>query len=285
MLALTVPSMYCKIWVIRCENGYVSLLGKLEKKMIFVIVPAYNEEANLSALISKVAKVFIEANKDYKILIINDGSIDRTKNICTNLAKKYPIQILNHPVNMGIGAVFNTGLKSACNQSRDNDIILLLEGDGTNDPTLIPDMAKKISNENYDIIIGSRYQKGGGYHRFPLKRLILSKGANYIIRMLFPIKKVKDYTIFFRAYRAEMLQKGFRLYGEKFIEAKSFLCNAEILVKLRSLKPKVEEIPMVYRYDLRKGNSKMNIKVTFKEYLYFIFNILRRNLFRKRTNL
>ena len=241
--------------------------------MIYVIMPAYNEEKNLSSLIPNIDKALGDVKMEYKILVINDGSTDATGQVSAALSKRFPVEVLDHYVNKGIGAVFNTGLRYVIKYSEPEDVIVIIEADGTNDPSLIPSMVNNIMNCRYDVVIGSRYQRGGRYHHFPLRRLILSKGANVIFRILFPIKNVRDYTIFFRAYRAGILKRAFSLYGDRFINAKSFVCNAEVIVKLKPLGIKVKEIPMVYNYDLKVGKSKMKIKENLREYLYFLFSV------------
>lgn len=246
--------------------------------MILIIMPAYNEEENLSSLIPKIDRTLKTAGLEYKVLVVNDGSKDRTEHVSRDLAKDYPVEVLNHSVNRGVGAAYDTGLRSASLRARPDDVIVLMEADSTNDPTPIPIMARKIFNNECDVVIGSRYQRKGGYYHFPLKRLILSKGANFLFKILFPIKNVRDYTIFFRAYSAAILQRAIGYYKDKFVNEKSFVCNAAILVRLKRFNARVEEIPMEYRYDLKKGISKMNVKNNLKEYMRFIFSTLKENI-------
>ena len=249
--------------------------------MIFVIMPAYNEEENLGDLIPRIGRVLRGANLEYKILVVNDGSKDKTEHVLNDFAKNFPVEVLNHSVNKGVGAAYDTGLRNASSRAKENDVIVLMEADSTNDPSPIPLMAKKIFNDECDVVIGSRYHSKGGYYHFPLKRLILSKGANFVFRLLFPIKNVRDYTIFFRAYRAGILQKAFSFYGNEFITEKSFVCNAAILVRMKRFNIRVEELPLEYRYDLKKGRSKMNIGKNLGEYMHFIFKTLKEDLYNK----
>ena len=73
---------------------------------VIIIIPAYNEEENIVSLITNVDIVMSRCKVLYRIILVNDGSIDNTKNIIEQLSKKYPIDIVNHGINKGIGQVF-----------------------------------------------------------------------------------------------------------------------------------------------------------------------------------
>lgn len=239
--------------------------------MLFIVIPAYNEEQNLSLLIPTIIQILYNNKIPYKIIIANDGSRDGTKKVAESFAKKLPIQVVNHEVNKGIGAVFNSGLKAASDLAGNEDVIILMEADCTNDPAILPVMFNKVK-EGYSVVIGSRYLDRGGYHKFPIARLGLSIGANYLLKLLFPIKGAKDYTIFFRAYSANILKKAFRIYKDRFITSDTFVANVEILLKLESLNINIYEIPLFYNYELKKGKSGMNVIKTLKEYVFFIIS-------------
>lgn len=237
---------------------------------VFVVIPAYNEEQNLPSLLPHIGRVVKSANRDLHIIVVNDGSRDNTRGVAEEVARTLPVQVISHPTNYGVGRVFLTGLRAASELARPDDVIALMEADSTNDPELLPEMVRRIDSGD-DVVIGSRYEKGGRYHRFPPKRLVLSLLANAGVRALFPIRGARDYTIFYRAYRAAVLTRGFAVFGEKLIETRTFVCNAELLIKLNHVWPlQVSEVPLVYRYDLKKGRSKMPIKKTIREYFSFV---------------
>ena len=91
-----------------------------------------------------------------------------------------------------------------------------------------------------------------------------------MLGIVFPIKGIKDYTCGFRAYNCSILKQAFEFYGEDIIESKTFVCMAEILIKLRKLKIKGAEVPLILRYDRKIGASKMQLKKTIVDYLYII---------------
>ena len=101
----------------------------------------------------------------------------------------------------------------------------------------------------------------------PFHRRVLSGGASLLMRTVFPITGVRDYTCGFRAYRASTLQAAFARYSERLISQKGFSCMVDILLKLRTMDPIMGEVPLVLRYDLKHGMSKMRAARTIVDTL------------------
>lgn len=232
-----------------------------------LIIPCYNEARNLPALVPEIRRTL--AGTPYRLYAIEDGSRDGTGAVLKKLADRHPLTILTHSVNQGVAAAFRTGFTAALRDSADDDVVILMEGDGTSSPALLPQLVAH-ARAGADVVIASRYRPGGGYAHFPLKRLLLSRGANAIFRLVFPIRRVRDYTIFYRAYRVPSLRAAVTAYGDSWIESTTFLANAEILVKLRPFVRRVEEVPFVYDYGLKKGRSGMKVGTNLRSYLTFL---------------
>ena len=96
-----------------------------------------------------------------------------------------------------------------------------------------------------------------------------------LMRTVFPIKGARDYTCGFRAYRASILQAAFARYGEGLISQKGFSCMVDILLKLRTLDPIMGEVPLILRYDLKHGMSKMHAARTTVDTLALMLRNLR----------
>lgn len=237
--------------------------------MIFIIIPAYNEERNIGLLIPKIGAVLESISLEYKILVVNDGSNDGTYPKCIELSQKFPLEILTHPVNRGVGATFLTGFKTAASLAGSDDIVIIMEADSTNDHGCLQEMILRIK-EGGDIVIASRYRKGGGYINFPLRRKISSLAANFLMGVFSPVEEVKDYTIFYRAYKARLLKKALGFWKDKFITYRGFVANEEVLLKLRRFNPKIIEVPLVYDYGLKSGKSKMRLRKSFLELIRLI---------------
>jgi len=235
--------------------------------MIRIIIPAYNEAANLPGIIEDIAVAL--AAGSYHITVVNDGSKDATGSLLNGLAARYPLTTLTHPVNRGVAAAFRTGFQAVLTDAADNDVVVFMEGDGTSPPALIPLLASRIER-GADLVIASRYQPGGGYTQFPVKRLILSYGANLVFRLLFPIRGVRDYSIFYRAYRVPPLRAAMAEHQDAFITVETFFANLEVLLKLRPYLRRVDEIPLRYDYGKKKGKSGMKVWKNLRSYLTFI---------------
>jgi dolichol-phosphate mannosyltransferase len=236
--------------------------------MLWLIFPAYNEKKNLIKLLPELSGFLRDKAGDYTILIINDGSTDSTKNIAECFDKPLPIKIVSHEKNKGVGEVFKTAF-SVIEGVSDDDLAIVLEADGTSDYTLIPKLVEKLQSGS-DIVIASRYIKGGAYKNFPLKRHMISLGGNIVLRVLFRNKNISDYTIFFRGYKTRLIKKALSVYKDRFITSKTFLANTEVLINLAKLTDNIAEVPFIYSYDRKIGKSKMPLLKTLFDYLRFI---------------
>jgi dolichol-phosphate mannosyltransferase len=236
---------------------------------VFLVLPAYNEEDGLPPLLADLKKLFEGAGRDYLAIVVNDGSKDRTREVAEEAAATMPIHLINHPTNLNVGAVFRDGITEACSRAADHDVIVTVEGDNTNDPSIAVQLVELLENENLDVVVASRYRRGGRFIGFPLKRRILSNGINTLMRIFYPVSGVSDFSIFYRAYRASLLKRALREFGDDFITCPGFVSNAEMMVKCRTFGIRGGEVPLLYKYDQKKGGSKMKIKKTILEYFDF----------------
>lgn len=244
--------------------------------MLWLMFPAYNEKENLVKLLPNIVSFLKDKIKNYKIVIIDDGSTDSTKNLIEHFKGTVPMEMISHETNKGVGKVFYTGFSAISKMADKDDSLIVLEADGTSDYRLIPILATKLQQGN-DIAIASRYIKGGAYKNFPLKRYLISLIGNIILGIVFSNKNIKDYTIFYRGYKMGLIKNALEMYGAKFITSDTFLANTEILLNLTRLTDKITEIPFIYSYDLKIGKSKMPLVKTLLDYLKFLVA----NLFRK----
>ncbi len=243
-------------------------------RMIFVLLPAYNEEKNVKAVLEEIRQV-LESRKDaYRVLVVNDGSKDETLQVLESVDKEIPLEVMSFEQNRGVDEVFRKGIEQICRLAEDDDIMISMDCDRTHKAQTFNLLIESLAAGN-DVAVASRYHEKSSCVNLPFLRAFLSDGINGILRLIFPVKGAKDYTTFFRAYRISVLKKALEFYKENFITQKGFPCMAEILIKLKALEIMVGEVPVDLRFDLRTGKSKMNIKRTILGYLSLICGELR----------
>ncbi len=127
--------------------------------MIIVVLPAYNEEAALGPLLTNLDATFAEADLDYRVVVVNDGSADGTATVVEAFAQHMPVQLVNHPVNRGLSEALKTGFLTALDLAGPRDAVVTMDADNTHAPGLILRMVRLIS-EGHDVVIASRYVEG-----------------------------------------------------------------------------------------------------------------------------
>lgn len=238
--------------------------------MIYVILPAYNEAAALGTLLSRLQTSLDTLAIPYTAILVNDGSSDGTLQIAQKHRSIVPLEVIDHETNKGLGEAWKSGLAAAHRMSADKDIIVTMDADNTHPPDLIPLMANRIE-EGYDVVVASRYAKTGKQVGLSSYRKTLSTASSLCFRVCFPMHGIKDYTCGFRAYRAGIIKRGFEVYGEEmFVREKGFTCIAEVLLKLRRLGIRACEVPLILRYDYKRGASKMRVARTIWRSLMLI---------------
>src|SRR3990167_2586818 len=233
-----------------------------------VVLPAYNEAESLKFLLPSLIKSLSGEGKNFHIYVVDDGSVDGT----AAQAKKFSsnkVILIKHGRNLGLAETINSGLRRALKDSGDDDIIVTMDADNSHLPGLINRMLRLIE-EGHDIVISSRFVAGARVRGVPLGRSILSWGGSFLFKLLFPIQGVKDYTCGYRAYRVSLLKRAVERFGNNFIGQKGFSCMVDILLKLREFDPIITEVPMILRYDLKPGKSKMDVGRTIVDTLVLI---------------
>lgn len=201
-----------------------------------------------------------------KIWVINDGSIDNTGQFASKKYGDLKINIISHQKNLGLGQALQTGIRSVLSHGSINDVVVVMDADDTHDIDLIKTMLTKIE-EGAEIVIASRFVSGGDDRTAPQFRRLLSRGATLVFNTFLPLTGIHDFTSGYRAYQIGILAKARKHWGERLIEEKGFACMVELLLKLRYWNPKIEEIPLVLRYDRKLGASKLKLSRTLMQYL------------------
>lgn len=228
------------------------------------VLPAYNEEKDLPALLNRIKETMLNQPFRYHVIVVDDGSKDRTSEIAVAAAAEMPVRLIKHPVNRGLGGAMQTGLSAAM---KDTDFVVTMDSDNSHDPMYVAAMVRHLNERpDVDLVIASRYQKGSEVKGLAYARQLLSYACFFTMKLLVPFKNVRDYSTGFRCYRASVLNRVAAHYDGRLIEESGFVCQLELLLKMRTIRSKAEEIPYVLRYDLKEGASKLRIWRTVKRY-------------------
>ena len=232
---------------------------------VAIVLPAFNEEKDLPALLARIRENLDGKGFQYHVIVVDDGSSDRTAEIAVEASRVMPLHLIQHEVNSGLGAAIQTGLRAAMTTA---DAVVVMDSDNTHDPFHVHAMVAELENGVAHVVIASRFQKGSVVMGVPIYRQVLSIGCFFLMKVLVPFAYVRDYSTGFRAYRASILQRMALVYGaDKLVEERGFVCMLEVLLKLRAIGACAAEIPYTLRYDLKVGVSKLKIWRTLVRYL------------------
>jgi dolichol-phosphate mannosyltransferase len=232
---------------------------------IVVALPAYNEEECIATLIERVGAVARESQLDLEVLVIDDASTDSTVSAAEACNGPVPVRVVRRAKNLGLGAGLRDALEFAGKELSDDDVLITMDADNTHSPELIPQMVEAI-RAGADIVIASRYAPGGAEVGLKPHRKVLSRGASSFLKAFFPLSGARDCSCGYRAYRPEFLRRAMAIYGDRLVENTSFVCMAEALVKMALIGARIVEVPLVLRYDLKAGASKMSFARTIRDY-------------------
>lgn len=233
--------------------------------MIFLVAPAYNEEQNVGRLIQETDSALKKINEHYRLIVVDDGSRDKTSQIVQVKSSQYPVTLISYQPNRGVQEAFRRGFEAALGSAQEEDVIVTLEADGTADWNLLPIFQAKIK-QGFDVVVASYYAKGGRVEGTVWHRRFLSLGANLFTRIFLPIPGVSTYSSFYRMYRPSALRSVKEKYGDFYTET-GFSCVVELLYRMHRLGLRITEVPMVLKGQNRVGKSKMKIFQTIKGYI------------------
>ncbi|HEX9265020.1 MAG TPA: glycosyltransferase family 2 protein [Candidatus Binatia bacterium] len=203
-----------------------------------IVIPVYNEEENVEPLIGEIERILAPAGKSYQIIAVDDGSKDGTFAVLHQLHRCRPrLKAVRLKRNFGQTAAMAAGLAYA-----DGEIIVLMDGDGQNDPADIPALIKKLEEGN-DLVAGWRFNRQDPFFRRRLPSMIANRLISWMTKV-----KLHDYGCTLKAMRKDVA-KNLRLYGEmhRFIPAIAYERGAQIV-----------ELKVNHRPRLR-GTSKYGI--------------------------
>ena len=213
-----------------------------------VIIPTYNEKENIESII----RVVFGLEKEFHILIIDDGSPDGTADIVKRLQKEFPERLfmVERKGKLGLGTAYICGFKWAIEHKY--DFIFEMDADFSHNPNDLPRLYNTCAVEGYDVAIGSRYVSGVNVVNWPMGRVLMSYFASKYVRIITGLP-IHDTTAGFKCYRREVLET----IGLDGIRFKGYAFQIEMKFTAYKCGFKIAEVPVIF-VNRELGTSKMN---------------------------
>ncbi len=220
-----------------------------ERVKILLIIPAYNEADNIGRVVENLIRNFPQ----YDYVIVNDGSSDGTGELC--MEKGY--QVLNLPINLGIGGAVQTGYRYALKYGY--DIAVQLDGDGQHDASYVKRLIEPLLAGEADVVIGSRFLRREGFQSSRSRRI----GINILSDLIWLCtgKRIRDVTSGFRAVNRRFIT----IYAEDY---PSDYPEPEAIITAVMHRGRVAEVPVVMKE--REGGTS---SITFRKSVYYMIKV------------
>ena len=235
-----------------------------------IIIPTYNEKENIEKIIRKVFSL----DKSFHILVIEDGSPDRTADIVKGLQKEFRdnLHIEERSGKLGLGTAYIHGFKWALN--KDYQFVFEMDADFSHNPDDLIRLYNACSSEGGEVAIGSRYVKGVNIVNWPMSRLLLSFFASKYVKFITGMP-IHDSTAGFKCYKREVLET----INFNKIQFVGYAFQIEMKFKSWKYGFNVVEIPVIFT-DRTEGTSKMSGGIFF-EAVFGVLQMKIKSFFRK----
>jgi dolichol-phosphate mannosyltransferase len=221
----------------------------------WLVLPTYNEAENIEALVRAALPQLAQASAEHHVLIVDDSSPDGTGEIADRLAAELEqVDVLHRTAKEGLGRAYLDGFQRAL--AGGADFVLEMDSDFSHDPADLPRLIGAAAGA--DLVLGSRYVRGGGITDWGFTRRLLSRGGSWYARRILGIP-VRDLTGGFKCFRRGVLEK----LDLSDVHADGYGFQIELTYRAVKAGFRVQEVPIVFR-DRRLGRSKMSWRVALE---------------------
>jgi len=215
--------------------------------MIYVCIPSYNEGPTVGLVLWKIRRVFAEFPREYALLVVDDGSTDRTAEVLEHYAKVLPLTVIRHHARRGYGPSVEILLREAVDRTDrpKRDCAVLMHADFTHGPEYLPELIRKIES-GADLVVAQA--------RLPAALPRTWRWLRRLAPHLVPgvrVAGVKDLASGFAAMRLISLRNALRVRGDSLITADGWAANAELYGRIASSARRIETIEFTECHDLR----------------------------------
>jgi len=224
----------------------------------WLVLPTYNEAENLEPIVRAALPQLAAVAAEHHLLVVDDGSPDGTGAIADRLAAELePVEVLHRAAKSGIGPAYLAGFAHALERGAER--VLEMDADFSHDPRDIHRLLVACE-QGADLVLGSRYVRGGGVTDWGLLRRAVSRGGSLYAQVLLRVP-VRDLTGGFKCFRREVLDA----IDLSAIGADGYGFQIEMTYRALQAGFHVQEVPIVFR-DRRVGSSKMSARIAFEAF-------------------
>jgi len=223
---------------------------------VWVVIPTYNEAANIDGIVRAAAAELERVAPDaHRILIVDDNSPDGTGEIADRLAAAQPqVEVLHRAAKSGLGHAYLAGFARALDGGA--ELVIEMDADFSHDPRYLGPLLD--AAKDADLVLGSRYVKGGGVEDWGLARRLISRGGGLYARMILRVP-IHDLTGGFKCIHRRVLEA----IDLETIRAEGYVFQIEVTYRALLAGFRVTEIPIVFK-DRSAGSSKMSARIAFE---------------------
>lgn len=225
----------------------------------WIVLPTYEEAENLPG----IAAAILAAVPDGTLLVVDDSSPDGTGEIADRMAAENPrVRVRHRPGKAGLGRAYLDGFKVALEAGATS--LVQMDADWSHDPAVLPSLLAPILDNRADLVIGSRYTKGGKVLDWGIGRRVISRGGSLFARTVLNLKP-NDLTGGFKAWRASTLE-AIPFDG---VHAGGYVFQIEMTHRASRAGARIAEVPITFQ-DRRVGRSKMSRRIIVEALLVVI---------------
>ena len=223
--------------------------------MLYVCIPVHNEAPTVGVLLWRIRKVFREYSREYEIVVYDDGSTDSTRETLAPYADVLPLTVIGTPERKGYAAALDALCRYVAKRTRypRRDAMVLLQGDFTDQPEHIPELAKRFEG-GADIVVAEREI----VERTPQAVRRLRRVAPWVLRPFVSVPGVRDPFGSYRLVRISVVRDLLREGGDRrVVESDGWAANVEFLLALQPHARRIETVGLAPRYDVRPRESRI----------------------------
>jgi dolichol-phosphate mannosyltransferase len=223
---------------------------------LWVVIPTYNEAANVDPITRATVQELRRAwPRSFRVLIVDDNSPDGTGAIADRLASEIAeVEVLHREAKTGLGYAYLAGFAHALEDGA--ELVVEMDADFSHDPRYLNDLLR--ASEDADLVLGSRYVRGGGVRDWGLLRRLISRGGGIYARLILRVG-VHDLTGGFKCIRREVLER----IALETVRAEGYVFQIEVTYRALVAGFRVREVPIVFS-DRTVGTSKMSTRIAIE---------------------